>query len=167
MERVGRGQAVAAVEILDGGGVLVGTASANHGIRAEGVRMYLHDLEPGDVFDLGPYRAAPLGPLADMFHADGGIPVNAVTTNPWGVAQGALLVTLVEPAAASAGLERIEDLTVRFLASATVGPVCFVTTSVTDRADHSLLLGSLHDAGADRTVARISAAGPRLEGLSR
>lgn len=164
--RAGRAQAVAAVEVLDERGLLVGAGTANHGLRDDELRMYLHDLEPGDSFDLGVYRTTPLGPLAEVFHVDGEIPVDARTSNPWGIGQGALLATLVEPAAAAAGLARIEDLTIRFLASAAVGPVRFLTTSVTDRAGSRLLIGSLHDRGADRTVSLISAAGP-AEGNSR
>ncbi len=165
--RAGRAQAVAAVEVVDGRGVRVATASANHGLRTESLRMYLHDLEPGDAFDLGAHRTTPLGPLADIFHADGEIPVDARTSNPWGVGQGALLATLVEPAAAAAELFAIEDLSIRFLASATVGPVRFLARSVTERRGSRLLLGVLHDRGADRTVSLISAAGPCLEGAAR
>lgn len=161
--RAGRTQAVAGIEVLDERGLVVATATANHGIREEVLRMYLHDLEPGEAFDLAPYRTTEPGLLAEVFHDDGGIPVDARTSNPWGVGQGALLATLIEPAAAAAGLARIEDLTIRFLASATVGPVRFVPTSVTERAGSSLLIGALHDRGADRLVSLISAAGPSSE----
>jgi acyl-coenzyme A thioesterase PaaI-like protein len=164
--RAGRAQAVAGIEVLDERGVLVATASANHGIRDEGLRMYLHDLEPGDSFDLGQYRTTPLGPLAEVFHVDGEIAVDERTSYPWGIGQGALMATLVEPAARAGGLARVDDLTIRFLASATVGPVRFVPTSVTDRAGGRLLIGSLHDRGADRTVSLITAAGP-VEGDAR
>ena len=47
-----------------------------------------------------------------------------------------------------------------FLASATVGPVRFVRGSVTERDGNRLLIGSLQDRGADRTVALLTAAGP-------
>jgi acyl-coenzyme A thioesterase PaaI-like protein len=164
--RAGRAQAVAVIEVQDERGLLVGAATANHGIRDDELRMYLHDLEPGDSFDLGFYRTTPLGPLAEVFHADGEIPVDARTSNPWGIGQGALMATLVEPAAAAAGLARIEDLTIRFIASATVGPVRFVPTTVSDRPGNRLLTGALHDRGADRTVSLISAAGP-AEGTLR
>jgi acyl-coenzyme A thioesterase PaaI-like protein len=102
--------------------------------------------------------------LAEVFHTDGQIVLNDRTTNPWGVGQGALMVTLVEPAATEAGLSHIDDFTVRFIAPATVGPVRFVRTSVTDRATSRLLVGEIRDLGADRTVCLITAAGPRSEG---
>lgn len=165
--RAGRAQAVAGVDIVDERGESVATATANHGIRDRGLRMYLHDLEPGEAFDLGPHSPTPAGPLAEVFHSGGEIPVDARTSNPWGVGQGALLATLVEPAAHAAGLARIEDLTIRFLAPAAVGPVRFIPTCVTDRCTGRLLTGSLHDRGADRVVALITAAGPSSQGELR
>ena len=165
--RAGGAQAVAGVDIVDEGGETVAIATANHGIRERGLRMYLHDLEPGEAFDLAPYCPTPAGPLAEVFHSGGEIPVDARTSNPWGVGQGALLATLAEPAAEAAGLARIEDLTIRFLAPAAVGPVRFVRTSVTDRCTSRLLTGSLHDRGADRAVALITAAGPSSQGDPR
>lgn len=165
--RAGRGQVVAEVDIVDERGVLVATASVNHGVRDTSMRMYLHDLRPGDLFDLAPYRTAPIGPLAEVFYdLAGELPVDAHSTNPWGVAQGALMSTLIEPAAVAAGLAAIEDLTIRFLAPATTGPVQFVTTSVSDRVGSRLLRGKIHDRGADRTVVILSAAGPRTEGAA-
>lgn len=165
--RAGRAQAVAGVDIVDGRGETVAIATANHGIRERALRMYLHDLEPGEAFDLAPHASTPPGPLAEVFHSGGEISVDARTSNPWGVGQGALLATLVEPAAEAAGLARIEDLTIRFLAPAAVGPVRFVRTSVTDRCTGRLLTGSLHDRGADRVVSLITAAGPSAQGDSR
>ncbi|GAA0615879.1 hypothetical protein GCM10009547_17320 [Sporichthya brevicatena] len=163
MVRAGRAHAVAEVTVVDARGEVVGVATVNHGVR-EGIRMYLHEIEPGGTFDLAPYRKAPLGPLAEVFHTDGQIVLNDRTTNPWGVGQGALMVTLVEPAATEAGLSHIDDFTVRFIAPASVGPVRFVRTSVTDRATSRLLVGEIRDLGADRTVCLITAAGPRSEG---
>lgn len=165
--RAGRAQAVAGVQIHDERGENVATATANHGIRDRALRMYLHDLEPGEAFDLAPHSPTPAGPLAEVFHSGGEIPVDARTSNPWGVGQGALLATLVEPAAEAVGLAWIDDLTIRFLAPATVGPVRFVRTSVTERATGRLLTGSLHDRGADRVVSLITAAGPSAPGESR
>lgn len=167
MLRTGTRQAVAEVALTDERGVLVGTAAANHGVRDEELRMYFHDLVPGDCFDLAPYCAAPDAPLSDVFYdADGGISVSQRTTNPWGVVQGALMTTLVEPAAAAAGLASIEDLTARFLASATVGPVHFVLDAVADRRGSRLLRGSIRDRGTGRTVMTISVAGPAVDGLA-
>jgi acyl-coenzyme A thioesterase PaaI-like protein len=163
MVRAGRAHAVAEVKILDGRGELVGVATVNHGVR-EGVRMYLHELQPGDTFDLAPYRLAPPGPLHEVFHTDGQIVLSERTTNPWGLGQGALMVTLVEPAAEEAGIGHLDDFTVRFIAPATVGPVRFVRTSVADRGATRLLVGELRDLGADRTVCLVTAAGPRSEG---
>jgi acyl-coenzyme A thioesterase PaaI-like protein len=165
MARVGRGQAVANVDVVDERGVLVATATANHGIREQEVRMYLHGLEPGDHFDLAPYRTAPEGSLAEVFVDDvGEMPVNAWSVNPWNVAQGALMATLIEPAAERAGLQHIEDLIIRFLAPATAGPVYFAPDTVRHRAGNSLLRGSLGDRGTGRTVALISATGPSSPG---
>ncbi len=166
--RAGRAQIVARVDVLDEREVLVATATANHGVRPDGLRMYLHDLEPGDEFDLAPHRTAPLGLLAEVFYDPAGeLPVNVDTANPWGVAQGALLTTLVEPAAREAGIARIEDLSVRFLASATAGPVALTSRSVADRAGNRLLQGNFFDRGAGRPVALVTVAGPRIEGEPR
>ncbi|WP_019876107.1 PaaI family thioesterase [Sporichthya polymorpha] len=164
MVRAGRAHAVAEVKVQDGRGELVAVATVNHGVR-EGVWMYLHEIEPDGSFDLAPYRLAPLGPLPDVFHTDGEIVLNERTTNPWGLGQGALLVTLVEPAAAEAGIAHLDDFTVRFIAPATVGPVRFDRTSVADRGASRLLIGELRDLGADRTVCLLTAAGPRSEGV--
>ena len=132
--RAGSRQVLADCTVYDeGAGVVVASATANHSVLSP-ERAAPMSVPPVDEIFRHPPASGPLSgqlrqPLLERYgiHAvDGGaaeLDITGPARNPWGILHGSLFALLTEVALASAQpAARIDDLIVRFVAPARVGP---------------------------------------------
>ena len=171
--RAGTRQVLADCTVHDeGSGAVVATATANHSVLSPERAAPMSVPPPGEIFrhrragEQGP--SGPLsgehGPRPPLLERYGVRPVPAVVgaaelditgpaRNPWGILHGSLFALVVEAAMASAQPQaRIDDLIIRFVAPARIGPARAQATQV----DGNLWRIDVRDAGNDNRVCATS-----------
>ncbi|MEO5839617.1 MAG: hotdog domain-containing protein [Acidimicrobiales bacterium] len=169
--RAGRRQVLADCTVFDEGqGVVVATATANHSVLSPERAAPMSIPPPDEIFShytsndrvrpplLERYGVRPVPGLEGAAELD----ITGPARNPWGILHGSLFALLVESAMASVRPDaRIDDLIVRFVSPARVGPA---------RAQATFIAGNLwridvRDVGNDDRVcgtsfARVSTVSP-------
>jgi len=175
--RAGTRQVLADCTVYDeGSGAVVATATANHSVLSPERAAPMSVPPPDEIFRQ--QRQGPSGPLSGEQGPLNGEPVvrppllerygvrpvpglagaaeldiTGPARNPWGILHGSLFALLVEAAMASARPQaRIDDLMVRFVAPARVGPARAQATFV----DGNLWRIDVRDVGNDERVCATS-----------
>jgi acyl-coenzyme A thioesterase PaaI-like protein len=161
--RAGTRQVLADCTVYDeGSGAVVATATANHSVLSPERAAPMSVPPPDEIFRH--QRAGEQGPRPPLLERYGVHPVAGVVgaaelditgpaRNPWGILHGSLFALVVEAAMASAQpRERIDDLIVRFVAPARVGPARALATHV----DGNLWRIDVRDVGKDDRVCATS-----------
>jgi acyl-coenzyme A thioesterase PaaI-like protein len=163
--RAGTRQVLADCTVSDeGSGAVVATATANHSVLSPERAAPMSVPPPDEIFRHPRAGQGPSGPRPPLLERYGVRPVPRVVgaaevditgpaRNPWGILHGSLFALVVEAAMASAQpLARIDDLIVRFVAPARVGPARALATQV----DGNLWRIDVRDVGNDDRVCATS-----------
>ena len=172
--RAGTRQVLADCTVYDeGSGAVVATATANHSVLSPERAAPMSVPPPDEIFRHAPAtgrgQQGPSGPLSGQSRPPllerygvrtvpglagaAELDITGPARNPWGILHGSLFALVVEAAMASAQPQaRIDDLMVRFVAPARVGPARAQATFV----DGNLWRIDVRDVGNDDRVCATS-----------